>query len=104
MISQRLLPHKSGSGRVPAAEILIATPIIKKMLHEGRTLEIPEHIAEGGHIGMKTFNQALINLINEGLVTYEDALKYAGSADELRLAHEGVNTGSGGMEQQMAAG
>ncbi len=94
VISQRLLPHKSGSGRVPAAEVLIATPIVQKLLHEGRTLEIAEHMKEGEYIGMQTFNQSLLKLISRGLAKYDDALLYATSADELRLAYEGVGSGT----------
>ncbi len=94
VISQRLLPHRAGTGRVPAAEIMISTPIIKKLLHEGRTLELSEHMKEGAFAGMQTFNQSLINLIQRGLIKYEDALLYATSPDELRLAHEGVGSGA----------
>jgi twitching motility protein PilT len=94
VISQRLLPHKSGTGRVPAAEILISTPVIKKLLHEGRTLEMVEHMREGEHVGMQTFNQSLMMLIKANLVAYGDALMYASSPDELRLVHEGLGSGS----------
>ena len=97
IICQRLLPHKSGSGRIPAVEIMIGTPSIKKLLHEGRTLEISEHIKDGEHYGMQTFNQSLLKLIKSGEVSYETALMYATSPDELRLAHEGVATGTSGF-------
>ncbi len=99
IISQRLLPHKSGTGRIPAAEIMINSPTIKKLIHEGRTLEIPDLMREGDHMGMQTFNQSLMKLINENLVGYEDALMYATSPDELRLAYEGVGTGSSAMDR-----
>jgi Tfp pilus assembly ATPase PilU len=99
IISQRLLPHKSGTGRIPAAEIMINSPTVKKLIHEGRTLEIPDLMREGDHIGMQTFNQSLMKLINENLVAYDDALMYATSPDELRLAYEGVGTGSSAMDR-----
>jgi len=94
IISQRLLPHKSGIGRVPAAEIMVNTPSVKKLIHEGRTLEIPDLMIEGEHVGMQTFNQSLMDLIQSKRVSYEDALLYATSPDELRLTYEGVGTGS----------
>ena len=94
IVSQRLLPHKSGTGRVPAAEIMVNTSSVKKLIHEGRTLEIPELLVEGAHVGMQTFNQSLMMLIQSNRVSYEDALMYASSPDELRLAYEGVGTGS----------
>ncbi len=100
VISQRLLPHKSGSGRVPACEIMVVTSTIRKLLHEGRTLEIVELLKDGAHVGMQTFNQALINMIEAGLVTYKDALMYATSPDELRLAHEGLGSGSAALSDQ----
>ena len=98
VISQRLMPQKSGTGRVPAAEIMLATPTVKKLLHEGRTLEIADVMKESGHVGMQTFNQSLLHLIKVGLVKYEDALMYAGSPDELRLAYEGVGSGSSALK------
>lgn len=94
IICQRLLPKKDGRGRVPAIEVLINTPTIKKLLHEGKTTEIGEHIIQGEYYGMQTFNQSLIRLIEQGLISYQTALEYATSAEELRLAHEGLNSGS----------
>lgn len=99
VVSQRLLPMKGGSGRVPAAEIMINTSSIKKLIHEGKTLEIPEFMSDGAHVGMQTFNQSLLALIRENRVTYEMALMYATSPDELRLAYEGVGTGSSAIQQ-----
>ena len=94
VICQRLLPHKSGKGRVPAVEIMVNTPMIKKLLHEGRTTELFEHIQGGEYYGMQTFNQSLINLVNENKITYKTAVDYADSPEELRLAYEGMTTGS----------
>jgi twitching motility protein PilT len=97
IICQRLLPCKSGQGRVPAIEILVATPTIKKMLLEGKTTELSEHIQGGEYYGMQTFNQSLLRLIGEGLIDYKTALGYATSPEELRLAYEGIGTGSTGQ-------
>jgi twitching motility protein PilT len=99
IICQRLLPRRSGKGRVPSIEVMINTPMIKKLLLEGRTTELAEHIVEGEYYGMQSFNQALIKLIREALITQEVAMSYSSSPEELRLALEGVGSGvkSGGL-------
>ncbi len=93
VISQRLLPLKRGNGRVPACEILVATPLVKKLLNEGKTMELLPCIEDGGHWGMQSFNQSLFQLIQKELVTYEAALAYATSPEELRLMVEGITSG-----------
>ena len=93
VISQRLLPMISGKGRIPAIEIMINTSTIRKLLHEGRTLELPQHIEAGQLMGMQTFNQSLLQLYRTKRIRMEDALLYATSADEFRLMAEGIASG-----------
>ena len=93
VISMRLVPHASGKGRIPATEIMVATPIISKLLHEGKTLELPEYIERGGGDGMMTFDLCFLRLIQDGAVTREDALKYASNPDELRMRLDGILPG-----------
>jgi Tfp pilus assembly ATPase PilU len=93
VISMRLLPHASGKGRIPALEIMVGTPLIRKLLHEGKTLELPQYIEQGGHVGMQTFNQSLLKLYQSKTIRMEDALAYATSPDEFRLMAEGIATG-----------
>ncbi|KPL07474.1 hypothetical protein AMJ85_09460 [candidate division BRC1 bacterium SM23_51] len=93
VISLRLLPHASGKGRMPAVEIMVGTPLIRKLLHEGKTLELPQYIEQGAHVGMQTFNQSLLKLYQEKKVTMDDALAYATSPDEFRLMVEGIASG-----------
>ncbi|HOE96869.1 MAG TPA: PilT/PilU family type 4a pilus ATPase [Candidatus Sumerlaeota bacterium] len=90
IVCQRLLPRRVGKGRVPALEIMINTPTIKKLLMEGRTTQIVEHIQDGEYYGMQTFNQSLLKLIQSNLIEYEVALQYATSPEELRLAYQGM--------------
>ena len=94
VISQRLIPRADGKGRVPAVEILINTPLIKKLLHEGRTSELYEHVQTGEYYGMLTFNQSLIKLVQDDMISYQTAIDYADSPEELRLAYEGMTSGS----------
>jgi twitching motility protein PilT len=93
VISMRLLPHGSGKGRVPALEIMVGTPSIRKLLHEGKTLELPQYIEQGAHVGMQTFNQSLLKLYQAKMIRMEDALAFATSPDEFRLMAEGIATG-----------
>jgi Tfp pilus assembly pilus retraction ATPase PilT len=76
VISQRLLHRADGKGRVPAVEILVNTPIVTKLISEHAIAEIKQAI-QNGEEGMQTFNQALVLLAREGLVTVEEALTYA---------------------------
>jgi twitching motility protein PilU len=92
-VCQRLLPLTGSRGRVPAVEVLVSTPIIKKLLHEGKTLELPQHMEAGQHVGMQTFNQSLLNLYRTKRIRMEDALAYATSPDEFRLMAEGILSG-----------
>lgn len=101
VLSQRLLPRAQGRGRVPAVEVMIATPVIRKLLHEGRTLELSQYIMQGEEDGMQTFNQSLVRLYQQGLVKYEVAIAYATSPDEFRLAAEGVASGTSSTRSLM---
>ncbi len=94
IISMRLLPRSSGTGRVPAVEVLFNTPTIRKLIFEGKILEIQQYLETGQHVGMQTFNQSLYYLYQRNLITYEDALQYASSPDEFRLMVEGIASGT----------
>lgn len=86
VIAQRLLPARDGKGRVAALEILIGTPLISDMIREGRIYEIHEVMERSGEEwGMQTFDQALFKIYEEGLITYEEAMKNADSQNNLRL-------------------
>ncbi|PKO15328.1 type IV pili twitching motility protein PilT [candidate division BRC1 bacterium HGW-BRC1-1] len=93
VISQRLLPLASGKGRIPAVEVMMVTSTIRKLLHEGKTLELPQHIEAGHHTGMQTFNQSLLQLYRTKRIKMEDALLYATSPDEFRLMADGIASG-----------
>jgi twitching motility protein PilT len=95
VISQRLLPRKNDQTRVPAVEIMLATPTIREMLHQGRTLELSKAIYEGAHYyGTQTFHQSLVQLYRDGLISYEDAMAASDNPDELKLELRGITKGS----------
>ncbi|HEV8263863.1 MAG TPA: PilT/PilU family type 4a pilus ATPase [Gemmatimonadales bacterium] len=79
VVSQRLLPRADGHGRVAALEIMIATDILRDMIKDNeRTSEIPEYILDSREkYGMQTFDQHLMDLLKDGVVTYETALAAA---------------------------
>jgi len=92
VISQRLLPHASGTGRVPAVEVLVVTPLVKKMIEENNLSEVVSLMKGGQYYGMQTFNQALIKLFQSGEIKLEDALNAATNPEELMLTIRGIQT------------
>jgi len=85
MISQRLIPLKSSKGRAAAIEILLNTPYISDLIAKGEVSEVKEQMKKGRELGMRTFDQALFDLYEEGKISYEDALRNADSVNDLRL-------------------
>jgi twitching motility protein PilU len=84
-VSQRLIPKKEGKGRAAAMEIMINSPLISDLIFKGEVHEIKEIIAKSRELGMQTFDQALFELFESEQITYEDALRYADSVNDLRL-------------------
>jgi twitching motility protein PilU len=85
MISQRLLPIKDRKGRVPAIEIMLNSPFISDLIFKGNVPEIRDVMKRSREEGMQTFDQALFDLYEDELITYEDALRNADSHNDLRL-------------------
>ncbi len=92
VISQRLVPRADGKGRVPALEVLISTSFVRECISDkDRTKEIPEAISKGyTTYGMQTFDQSLMSLVKEKLVTYEEALKHVSNPDDFALRFRGI--------------
>ncbi len=84
-VSQRLLPHRSGKGRVAAVEVMLNSPLISDLIFKGEVHEIKELMKKSRELGMQTFDQSLFDLFEAGLVNYEDALRNADSVNDLRL-------------------
>jgi len=85
LISQRLIPRESGSGRIAAMEIMLNSPLIQELIFRGDITKIKEIMARSTRLGMKTFDQSLFELYEQGQISYEDALRNADSKNELRL-------------------
>ena len=85
LISQRLIPRESGKGRIAAVEIMLNTPLISDLIFKGEVTEIKEIMKKSRELGMQTFDQSLFDLFEAHLISYEDALRNADSANDLRL-------------------
>jgi twitching motility protein PilU len=85
IISQRLIRTADGKGRRAAIEILINTPTIADKLLKGEFHEIKGIMGRSRELGMMTFDAALFDLYNEGAISYDEAIRNADSANELRL-------------------
>jgi len=96
VVSQRLVPRRGGSGRVPAVEILFNTPTIREMLQLGKSLDNLRSIIEEGvtQYGMQSFDQSLMKLLKEDVITDDEALKYCTNPNEFQLHLKGINSSS----------
>ena len=85
LISQRLIPKQDSKGRAAAVEVLLNTPLISDLIFKGEVSEIKEIMKKSRNLGMQTFDQALFDLYEANVNTYEDALRNADSVNDLRL-------------------
>ncbi|MEE4461268.1 PilT/PilU family type 4a pilus ATPase [Azotobacter chroococcum subsp. isscasi] len=83
-VSQRLVKTQDGKRRA-AVEVLLGTPTVRDLIKRSELSEIKEIMAKSRNLGMQTFDQALIELVNEGAIGEEEALKNADSANNVRL-------------------
>jgi twitching motility protein PilU len=86
MISQRLIPAKSGKGRCAAVEIMLNSPLISDLIFNGDVHQIKELMKKSRELGMQTFDQALFDLVESDKISIEDALRNADSVNDLRLS------------------
>ena len=85
LVSQRLVAREDNRGRAAVAEIMLNTPFISDLIFKGKVDEIKEVMAKGRELGMQTFDQALFDAFEAHLISYEEALRNADSANDLRL-------------------
>jgi len=85
IIAQQLVKRSDGKGRYPAVEILINTPLAKDYIRKGEIHKLKELMKNSKEQGMQTFDQALYDLYKDGKISYDDALDYADSKNEVRL-------------------
>ncbi len=87
---QRLVCRADGKGRVPAVEVMTASPSVVKLIREDRMHKIPVVIQSGMAEGMQTFNQALVKLVQEEMITEEEALITSSNPESLRMNLQGL--------------
>ena len=104
IISQRLMPKADGKGRAPAVEVLISTAFIRDcIMDKEKTHLIHGAIAKGtSQYGMQAFDQSIFGLFQQGLVAYEEALRWASSVDEFKLKVQGISATSDIARDEMA--
>ena len=85
IIAQQLIPTPDGNGRRACLEVLLNTPLASDMIRKGEVADLKELMKKSTEVGMQTFDQALFELYDKGEITYEDALSYADSPNDLRL-------------------
>jgi len=100
IVAQQLLPRADGKGRRVAVEVMINTPLAADLIRKGEVHKLKDLMKRSTNQGMKTFDQALFDLYTAGEISYEDAIHYADSANEVRLM---IKLGKGTPEQFIEA-
>jgi twitching motility protein PilU len=101
VVAQQLIPTPDGKARRVAMEILLGTPLVQDYIRDGEIHKLKEVMKESVQLGMKTFDQSLFELYQAGEISYEDALRYADSANEVRLR---IKLAQGGDARTLAQG
>jgi twitching motility protein PilU len=85
IVAQQLIPTPDGKARRVAMEVMLGTPLVQDYIRQGEIHKLKEVMKESGNLGMMTFDQSLVTLYQAGEISYEDALRHADSANEVRL-------------------
>jgi Tfp pilus assembly pilus retraction ATPase PilT len=84
------LPRREGEGMVPAVEIMLGTPSVRKFLRENKIEKLSDAIQDGMDNGMQTFNQSLVELIKASVIAEETAMEYSPNQESLRMNLQGI--------------
>jgi twitching motility protein PilT len=84
VVTQQLLPIRTGRGRAVAAEVMVATPAIRNLIREGKTHQIYSSMQAGGKYGMQTMDQSLAALVQRGVISMETAIERCANEEDLR--------------------
>ena len=90
VISQRLLRRAGGEGMVPAVEIMLGTPTVRKFIRENKIGKLQEAIQDGRDEGMQTFNQHLVRLVRDSVVSEEEAILNSSNPEALKMNLQGI--------------
>jgi twitching motility protein PilT len=105
VISLRLLPRADGLGRVPAAEVMVATNYIKDCIENKEKTKLIKDAIQAGtsQYGMQTFDQSIYILYKNGLITLEEALRRCSNPDEFKLKIQGIQSTADQSREEMEA-
>jgi len=90
VVCQRLLPRKDREGMVPAVEIMLGTPSVRKFIRENKLEKLSDAIQDGRDEGMQTLNQSLVELVKASVVTEQDALDDSPNRESLKMNLQGI--------------
>ena len=96
MVAQQLLPRKDGQGRTPVVEVMLNSPLIADYIRKGEVHLIKDLMAKSTELGMQTLDQSLVKAYKENLISKEDAIRYADSANDVRLEIKMLDRDQGG--------
>jgi len=85
MVAQQLLPRKDGKGQTPVVEVLLNSPLVQDYIRKGEVHLIKDVMAKSTELGMQTIDQSLFEAYKQGLISSNDAIRYADSANDVRL-------------------
>ncbi len=96
VISMRLIPRLDGKGRVPAVEVMVASARVRQMIDDKeQTKSLPDAIQQGYEsYGMQTFDQSLMGLLKQKMISFEEALRQCSNPDDFKLKMSGVSSTS----------
>jgi twitching motility protein PilU len=101
VVAQQLIPTPDGKSRRVAMEVMLGTPLVQDYIRKGEIHKIKDVMKQSTNLGMCTFDQNLVELYHAGHISYEDALRYADSANEVRLA---IKLAQGGDAHSLSQG
>ncbi len=99
VVAQQLVPSVDGSRRYVALEILLTSPLVQEKIRKGKIEDLKQIMKDSVHHGMITFDQSLLALYQDGRISYEEAVRHADSANEVRLA---VKLSEGGDAESLS--
>jgi twitching motility protein PilT len=98
VVAQLLLPSiKEGVDRIPAVEVLLANPAVRKLISEVRESDLPSVIRGARNEGMQDFTDNLCELVKKGFIDPKEAYKHAPNKEELKMALKGIRTSTSGI-------
>jgi twitching motility protein PilT len=96
VISQRLVPRADGKGRVPAVEVMVSTARVRELIDDKEKTKLLRDTIQNGYetYGMQTFDQSLMKLLNNELITFDEALRQSSNPDDFKLKYSGISSTS----------